>query len=866
MDEIMFGQPLLLIVGGILVILSTLLYFAFYGQQIQLIRKTNKNSKQGKAESDFKEIRKEPINNQKELLQIIVDNIPIMLAFFDKDYNVKWINKEWENVLGSSLEDIKKRDILAELYPDPIYRQYVINFIKSAQQTWGDFKTTLPNGTILDTAWMNIRLSDGSNIGIGQDISKRKEMELALQKSEAKYRLLFEENPHPLWVYDLETLQFLEVNEAAIKHYGYSREEFLEMTIENIRPASNIPMLTKFLTTHKNQINKSGVWQHKKRHGELIYVEITSQKIMYLEREARLVLVNDITENLKAKMELKKSEKRFRQAIIHAPFPIIIHAEDGEILQINDTWTELTGYTHDQIPTMDDWIEKAYGEKKEIIRAIIERLYHLDCKVDDGEFTIKTAQGEEKTWQFNSSPLGRLSDGRRIVISMAIDVTQRKQAEEKLRYDALHDALTGLPNRLLLMERLAQSIERAKRHKNYRFALIFLDLDRFKIINDSLGHSIGDHLLILIASHLKNSVRAVDTVARLGGDEFIILLDDLQEEIEALHIADRIIEAIKTPFKIDNQEVFTTASLGIAFNKQENENADHILRNADLAMYKAKAQGKSRYVIFDQEMHAQAQKLLELETNLRLALKNQEFLLYYQPILSLSTQNLVGFEALVRWQHPQKGLISPDHFIPVAEEIGLIIPLGEWVLLESCRQLKRWQQQYSQLQHLKISVNLSSQQLKDHQIVEKIDNILSQTGLDPNCLKLEITESMLMENKSIARDILLQLRERGIEISIDDFGTGYSSLSYLHHLPVDSLKIDRSFVINMNQSEDNIRVTEAIITLAHHLQLDVIAEGIETEKDWHQLQELGCEFGQGYLFSKPLPSQEIEAKQFLFEF
>ncbi|MEA5509011.1 EAL domain-containing protein [Crocosphaera sp. UHCC 0190] len=820
--------------------------------------------KQVETESNSQKIIENQLINQQELLKTIVDNIPIMLAFFDKKYNVKWINKEWENILGSSLEDIEKGDVLAELYPDPNYRQYVLNYIQSAQGIWGDFKTCLPNGTIIDTAWMNIRLSDGSNIGIGQDISQRKHMELALQKSEEKYRLLFEANPHPLWVYDSETLQFLEVNEAAIQHYGYSRQEFLEMTIENIRPVEDITMLRKFLTNHPHRIHESGVWQHKKRNGELINVEIISQEIIYTGRKARLVLAHDITESLKAKLELKKSEKRFRRAIIHAPLPIIIHAEDGEVLQINDTWTELTGYTHQQIPTIAQWTEKAYGETKEIARSIIDNLYSLNNKIDEGEITIKTAQGAEKIWHFSSAPLGRLADGRRMVISMAIDVTERKKAEEQLRHDALHDSLTDLPNRLLLMERLEQSIQRAKRHKNYRFALIFLDLDRFKLINDSLGHVVGDHLLIRIASHLKNCVRVLDTVARLGGDEFIILLDDLQEEIEALHIAERIIEALKTPFKIGDRDVFTTASLGIAFNKQEDENAYHILRNADLAMYKAKEKGKSCYVIFDQKMHVQAQKLLDLETNLRLALKHQEFLLYYQPILSLSTRNLAGFEALVRWQHPQKGLISPAHFIPVAEETGLIIPLGEWVLLESCRQLKGWQEQFAQFQHLKISVNLSSQQLKDHQIIEKIDNILSQTGLDANCLKLEITESILMENKSIARDILLQLKERGIEISIDDFGTGYSSLSYLHHLPVDSLKIDRSFVINMNQHQDNMRVTEAIITLAHHLQLDVIAEGIETEKDLQQLRDLGCEFGQGYLFSKPLSGKEIEAKQFLF--
>lgn len=810
--------------------------------------------------SDRKEIEI-IIEQQKELLQTIVDHMPVMINFFDAERQLQWVNKAWEKTLGWKLEEIKNYNFLAECYPDPQDYQNVIDFIRAAEGVWQDFRIKLRDGRTIDASWANVRLSDGSLMGIGQDITERKQMEAALKESEAKYRLLFEANPNPLWVYDIETLKFLEVNNAAIFQYGYSREEFLNMTILDIRPSEDIPKVFESLKSVRPNFNNHynhGLWRHRKRNGEIIDVEILSQKILFQNRPARMTMANNITARLKAEKALSESEERFRRAITDAPFPIIIHAEDGEVIQINRTWTELSGYTHAEIPTISDWTEKVYGERQEIVKGIIEQLYDINSRVDEGEFLIKDAKGQERIWNFSSAPLGRLPDGRRLVISMALDITERKKAEERLRYDALHDSVTGLPNRVSLIKQVERCLKKAIEQSDYLFAVLFVDLDRFKVVNDSLGHLVGDQLLIAIAYTLENCIQNQGIVSRLGGDEFIILLNNIQDLQEAVKVADDICTTLKSPFTINGQVFFITASIGITFNSSPNLKAIDLLRNADLAMYRAKENGKARYAIFDPEMHVKISRQLNLENSLRVALERQEFLLHYQPIISLQTLTLIGFEALVRWQHPEQGLISPNEFIPIAEETGLIVPLGEWVLVESCRQLKAWQNEFSHLNSLQMSVNLSSRQLQQLDLIQTIDSILTRTGLAGRYLKLEITESLLMQNPEMASHTLHQLQEKQISISIDDFGTGYSSLSYLHRLPVNTLKIDRSFVNRMNQDQENLDIVEAIINLAHHLKIDVIAEGVETQDNFTKLKELGCEFGQGYFFSRPMNAENIK--------
>jgi diguanylate cyclase (GGDEF)-like protein len=433
-----------------------------------------------------------------------------------------------------------------------------------------------------------------------------------------------------------------------------------------------------------------------------------------------------------------------------------------------------------------------------------------------------------------------------------------KESREHFRHAAFHDVLTGLPNRSLFSEHLRIALERARQNEEYLFCVLFLDLDRFKNINDSLGHPCGDELLILVARRLEGCIRQTDMVARFGGDEFAILLDAIENPSDAIRVAEKVQQEISAPFKLHNQDAVTTASIGVALSTSDYSEAEDMIRDADTAMYRAKDQGKARYEIFDTAMHTRAVTLLRLESDLRRALQREELCVYYQPIVSIASGELQGFEALVRWQHPERGLISPDQFIAVAEETGLILSLGLSVLREACRQLRTWQQRSLSDRNLTISVNLSAKQLSQSDLIEKVEQVLTESGIDPWQLKLEITETVVMENAELAAITLARLRGLGVRLSIDDFGTGYSSLSYLNRFPVDTLKIDRSFITTLKQGDENVEIVKTIVMLAGNLGMQVIAEGIETADQLQQLRLLKCQYGQGYLFSKPLAATDAD--------
>ncbi|HYP28590.1 MAG TPA: EAL domain-containing protein [Blastocatellia bacterium] len=555
--------------------------------------------------------------------------------------------------------------------------------------------------------------------------------------------------------------------------------------------------------------------------------------------------------------QMLESEERFRSAFDHAPIGMALVGHDGRWLQVNRSLCEILGYTEDEFLGMNFQAITCPDDLGDFLTHVNEVL----------EGKTATHQMEKRyfhklgheVWVLTGISLIRDSQSRsQHIIFQIQDITNRKRAEEQLVHEALHDALTGLPNRAYFMDQLQISLEEVKNSKDHLFAVLFLDLDRFKLINDSIGHMIGDQLLIGIAHRLRKCLRPGDKVARLGGDEFTILLDGIRDASEAIEVADRIQKQVSHPFNLGGYETFTTASIGIALSNIGYERPEDLLRDADTAMYQAKSLGKARYVIFDQGMHAHAMNLLQLETDLRRAIDRKEFFIHYQPIVSLETGKLSGFEALVRWQHPERGLIPPENFIAVAEETGFIVPIGQWVLREACRQMRTWQDRISPDLSLSMSVNLSGKQFAHTNLIDQIVNILEVTGLDPRRLKLEITESVVMENIEVATRMLEQLRALGVELSIDDFGTGYSSLSYLHRLPIDTLKIDRSFVSRISENNENREIVRTILMLAQNLGMGVVAEGVETREQLESLQELKCDRGQGYLFSRPVNALDAE--------
>ncbi len=568
-------------------------------------------------------------------------------------------------------------------------------------------------------------------------------------------------------------------------------------------------------------------------------------------------LSHHIAEQERVSRALKEREEQFRSAFDHAAGMALVSLE-GRWEKVNQSLCEILGYAEEEM-LATNFQSQTHPED---LGTDLNQLYQLT------ENNVGTSQTEKRffhqdgqeVWVLQSVSLVRDEDEKPLhYIFQILDVTERKEAEEKIYHAAFHDGLTDLPNRLLLTERLSLAVERAKRHSAYQFAVLFIDLDRFKSVNDSLGHQYGDMLLMQVAERLQQCVRKLDTVARLGGDEFAILLDGVEGLENAALTAERIQEQLTTPFDLNGKEAHISGSIGIAVSTTGYQCPEDILRDSDLAMYRAKANGKACHELFDQSLHDHAVQQMELETALRHALENQELKIYYQPIVGLEAGRVSGFEALVRWQHPTRGLIPPMEFIPLAEETGLIVALDLYVLHEACRQTVVWHSLFPSETPLTISANLSAHHFKQPDLLEQVEAILTQTGIDPRSVRLEVTESLVIDDPTQAADILHKLKALGVKLSLDDFGTGYSSLSYLHRFPFDILKIDRSFVGRLEQDASSVQIVETIILLAQKLRMDVVAEGIETTHQQDHLRTLGCRFGHGYLFSKPAPAEVAEA-------
>ncbi|CAN5131076.1 hypothetical protein BH18ACI2_BH18ACI2_26920 [soil metagenome] len=696
------------------------------------------------------------------------------------------------------------------------------------------------------------------NVALRRELA---EQQRALETLHAQGELArdFFENAHDIfYTHDLKG-DYTFLNKAGERITGYTREEAMSLNLADLVVPEYLDRVREMLARKlKEGIETYYEVEIMTKDRRRLTLEVSSR---LLSRDGQAIgiqgIARDITERKRAEAALRESEERYRELFENANDVIYTHDLKGNFTSLNKAGERITGYTREEVLSLNV-ADLVAPEHLPLARQMISRkapervstVYELEIMAKGGQSV--TLEASTQLIYEDGRPAG--------VQGVARDITERKVAAERLRHDAYHDALTGLPNRLLLADHLRLAIERAKRYPAHLFAVLFMDIDRFKNINDSLGHTVGDELLIAIAGRLEKCLRPGDTVARLGGDEFTILLDGISGIADAIRVAERVQLELMMPFSLDGgRDVCTTASVGIASSALGYERPEDILRDADAAMYRAKMLGKARHAIFDKSMHERALTALQLESDMRRAIEREEFRIEYQPIISLQTGQLSGFESLVRWQHPTRGLINPTEFIPVAEETGLIVPLGLWVLRAACEQMQRWQKRCALFQSLTLSVNLSGKQLAQPDLFEQMYQVLRDIEITPDCLQLEITESVIMENAEEAIEMLTRLKELKLRLTIDDFGTGYSSLSYLHRFPVDMLKIDRSFVSRMIGSAENAEIVRTIITLANNLNMAVIAEGVETAEQLSRLRDLCCEYGQGYFFANPLDEAAAEA-------
>jgi diguanylate cyclase (GGDEF)-like protein/PAS domain S-box-containing protein len=845
-----------------------------------------------------------------------------------------------------------------------------------------DLRSDMANANLQVTKVTLVAFAAGSAVLIllifyflHQEMLPRRRADQAIDESEWQYRRIFDEHPHPMWMYDLETLRFLRVNDEAIAHYGYSREEFLAMTIKDIRPAEDIPgLLAGIAGLAGGGFDKVGVWRHCKKDGSIIDVEITLQELRIDGRRAKIVLVNDVTERKRAEEALYNANQMFRLVLDHVPQRIFwkdlelrylggnrvfaqdagLHgldelvgksdydlawrvnadayrADDRQVLEADhpklnyeerqtrpdgsELWLrtsktalhDMQGTVVGVLGTYEDITDSKRAEQRlrlqaSAIESSVNGIFIVNVGAPDRPIEYVNPAFEAITGYASEEAVGRncrfLQNGDREQEGLAAlrtaltqndpchvtlrnyrkdgslfwndlqiapvrggdggishyigilnDVTERRRNLDALEYQANFDGLTGLANRNLLGDRLNQAIAGAGRSGGTLW-VVLIDIDNFKFINDSIGHSFGDALLQVIAERLGALASDGDTVARYGGDEFVLVLAERDGERTIASIVERVLSGVAQPIELRGHEIRVTCSIGISAYPQDGADSEALLRHADVAMYRAKEAGRNKFQIFQPEMTQRVVERLALERAMRKTLEADQFRLQYQPQVDLKTGRIFGAEALIRWNDPEQGMISPARFIPVAEETDLILPIGEWVLRTACAQCKAWQD--AGLQKIIMSVNVSVRQFRQADFAERVVAILQETGLAPDCLELELTESLLMSHVEELLEVLDRLKAIGIGLAVDDFGTGYSSLNYLKRLPVDKLKIDQSFVRDVPGDQNDMAIVAAIIALARAMNLTVIAEGVETQEQLAFLRAGGCDEIQGYYFSRPI--------------
>ena len=650
--------------------------------------------------------------------------------------------------------------------------------------------------------------------------------------------------------------RFIYANARFAEMLGYSLEELAQLSVAETIHLEDRPRVAESMR-ERLAGSARGHWQFRglRKDGSSLHFEVHGKAVVHVGNPALSGVILDVTDRVAEERAARAADRKLRELLENMELLAVQQDLDGRVEFCNAALLRLCGKKREEV-VGKDWFDTFVTKEERIERR--RAFDETGVREAQAEREIITPEGEKRLISWSVIALrdeqGALSGSA----SIGVDITENRRTAEKLLHDAFHDSLTGLPNRALFMDRLSLRLALQKRRQGALFSVLFLDVDRFKVVNDSLGHVRGDELLVAIGRRLSACLRPGDTVARLGGDEFTILLEDVASRVQAVKVADRIQEELRAPFLLGGQEVFSGVSVGIAHGNAQYAGPEDILRDADTALYRAKAQGRARSIEFDPSMHDRAVALLQLETDLRRALDRHELRLHYQPVVSLRTGRITGAEALVRWQHPERGLVLPGEFIPLAEETGLILPIGAWVLVEACRQARQWQDRLS-LPSLEMGVNLSSKQFMQPDLVAQLAGVLRETGLSPRCLRLEVTESLLMEKGSRVADSMTELRAMGVRIDLDDFGTGYSSLSYLHQFPIDTLKIDRSFVQRLGTTEDGTEIVSHILSLAASLGLEVVAEGVETAGQLVQLRQLHCPAAQGNHLSRAVEIGPFEA-------